>query len=141
MTALYKERLARWSQISLRGFFVLVTVLGIAIGWVGVQVKWIRDRHETLQRHDSISGPLRGINFSTSFMQMISGPSVQAPWEIRIFGEAGVGTIVVDSDTDREQLTALFPEAEFVSRGYLEQLRIQPATTDHAPHTVEQLND
>jgi len=36
----------RWFRYSLRTLFVLVTVFCI---WLGVQVKWIGDRHEALQ--------------------------------------------------------------------------------------------
>jgi hypothetical protein len=51
MTALYHPRTERWPQVSLRGFFVLVTVLGVFLGWLAVQVKWIRDREKAF--HDS----------------------------------------------------------------------------------------
>ena len=38
-------------QFSLRTFLVLLTFLGVALGWLGVQVKWIRDRHEALGKY------------------------------------------------------------------------------------------
>ena len=42
---LYHPRPERWPQVSLKGFFVLVTLLGV-VCWLGVQFKWIRDRVE-----------------------------------------------------------------------------------------------
>src|SRR6185295_8955432 len=35
---LYHPRPERWPQVSLRGFFVLVTLLGVSLGWLGVQI-------------------------------------------------------------------------------------------------------
>ena len=38
----------RLFRFSLKTLFVLVTVLGVFLGWLAVQVKWIRDRHQLL---------------------------------------------------------------------------------------------
>jgi len=40
MTA--RETPRRWFRFSLRTLFVVLTILGV---WLGVQVKWIKDRH------------------------------------------------------------------------------------------------
>ena len=104
----------RWFRFSLRTFFVLLTIFCV---WLGVQVKWIRDRHEALQLHDSISVDFYGgIIVEGGGSRMIShSPKAKAPWGIRIFGEAGVGTILVDPpETDYSRLTALFPEAKVI---------------------------
>jgi hypothetical protein len=37
------RRFRRWFQFSLRTVFILMTILGI---WLGIQVKWLRDRQE-----------------------------------------------------------------------------------------------
>ena len=42
MTTLYHPRPERWPQFTLSGLFVLVTILGGGLGWLGVQMKWIR---------------------------------------------------------------------------------------------------
>ena len=39
MTTLYKPRPERWPQLSLKGFFVLVTVLGGVLGWLSVKAR------------------------------------------------------------------------------------------------------
>ena len=43
----------RWFRISLRTFFVLVTLFGV---WLGVQLKWIKDRSEA-RRQCEVSSP------------------------------------------------------------------------------------
>jgi hypothetical protein len=67
----------RWFRYSLRTLFVLVTVFGI---WLGVQVKWIRDRHEALNW-------LRESELTYDY------GSAPAPWSIRVLGESGIQMI------------------------------------------------
>jgi hypothetical protein len=94
-----------WFRFSLRSFFVLLTIFAI---WLGVHVKWIKDRHEAMtwmKTHPSsayVAVRLRQVN---------------APWSIRLFGEDGVETICVDLQTDEgrakaSELAHLFPEAD-----------------------------
>ena len=87
----------RWYSFSLRTLFVLVTVLGVFLGWLAVQVKWIRDRHEVMSRPgDRLHGYLG---------------QTKAPWSIRIFGEQGHEWVFAPySEMDR--MHALFPEAQ-----------------------------
>ncbi len=35
-------------QMSLKGLFVWVTLLGIVFGWMAIQLTWLRDRHRVL---------------------------------------------------------------------------------------------
>ena len=88
----------RWFRYSLRTFFVLVTLLGV---WLGVQVKWIRDRREALQ----------WVHRSVIFPDL----HTPAPWSIRLV-ERGVPLITVDPDIAQDaekvrKLKELFPEA------------------------------
>jgi len=90
---LYHPRPERWPQVSLRGFFMLVALSGV-LCWLGVQVKWITNRHEAL------SGRLA----------MIGG---KAPWSLRIVGEPGIEAIWYTGDPEEwRQLQVLFPEAK-----------------------------
>jgi len=95
----------RWPRYSLRTLFVVVTVFGVSLGWLGVQVKWIRDRHDRMNRA----------------RWAFSVPSHHdAPWSIRILGEKGVSAIVKHDGHSSEsrrryhELHQLFPEAELL---------------------------
>jgi hypothetical protein len=99
MTARYHPRPKRWPQVnlrfSLRTGFVLLTVLCV---WLGLQVKWIRDRDDVLRSRGAIQGSER--------------PA--APWPLRWFGEGGYAGITIsqkDSEEQIERLRQLFPEA------------------------------
>src|SRR5262245_54835771 len=91
---LYHPRPERWPQVSLRGFFMLVTVLGI-LCWVAVQVSWIRSRHRVL--NTLTEQHLKGIKD----VEMVVGHKIDfacspiegngtAPWCLRVFGEPGI---------------------------------------------------
>ena len=57
MSHLYLSRPERLPfRFSLRTFLLLLTVFGV---WLGVQVKWVRDRHDALEwlRSGRISSP------------------------------------------------------------------------------------
>ena len=92
----------RWFRFSLRTFFVLVAIFGV---WLGVQVKWIRDRHEAVDR----------LRFG-----MEDGGS--APWSLRIFGGPGYKSVAIvvndpdhptaDQQRTKREVERLFPEAE-----------------------------
>src|SRR4051812_48362793 len=91
----------RWFSYSLRTFFVVLTIFGV---WLGVQVKWIRDRHEAIQ----------------STTATIGWPGV-APLSLRVLGEKGAGVIGCDWTGDievdralRNRIQRLFPEADVV---------------------------
>ena len=66
-----------------------------ARAWLGVQVKWIRDRHEALE---NLATP-PGVG------------ELSAPWPLRLFGENGVPSMVVTSDQARDAHQKLFPES------------------------------
>jgi len=105
-TPVYKPRPAHWPtwRFSLRTLFLLVTLLGIFLGWLGAQAKWIRDRHEAFTHH-----------FPNQISSWTSdNPDPQAPWRIGVLGEPGVSLLWLDPSlepSERERLQELFPEA------------------------------
>jgi hypothetical protein len=97
----------RWFRYSLRMLFVVVTVLGV---WLGVQVKWIRDRHEALEWLSQ-----QGYLLHNSYT---AAHTPDSPRILRLFGESGVKEIDLYAPKSIEQpayhtdaLIKLFPEA------------------------------
>jgi len=117
MTPLYHSRPERWPQVSLKGFFVLVTFLGMLFSWYGAQKKWIRERHEAWETYVRDAKEWTG-NYSGWRLIFKERGTSPAPWQLRPFGEFGVGKITVwmtgDAKIDRETISEvqrLFPEA------------------------------
>src|SRR5262245_12263592 len=116
MTSLYHPRPERWPQVSFKGFFVLVTVLCVFLGWVGVQLKWIHDRHAAISWMEQQQIPWYSFKGSRY-------PPANAPLSIRVLGEPGLSTIEIVQTERRgsarlgainaraEELRAIFPEA------------------------------
>ena len=104
----------RWFSYSLRTGFVLLTLLGMALGWVAVNLKWIRDRRAAAQWYYSKGcGPVHWELPDKS----------EAPFSLRMFGECGWRYIYVSADPAKpsaadqrerveSQLKQLFPEAQ-----------------------------
>lgn len=65
-------------RFSLRGLLVLVTTIAIAVGWIGVQLDWIRNRQAVLRRAYGAQG-VRGMN----------GWIAEPPWPLALFNEDG----------------------------------------------------
>jgi hypothetical protein len=128
MTTLYKPRPDRWFRFSLRTLFVLVTVLGVFLGWLGVQVKWIRDRREARACSEEWAnayvvriGPHTSTALASYFQPSTAWNYRPAPWSLRLFGEPGVYSIDVpswvdDRDEEVRRMKRLFPEAEVSMR-------------------------
>ena len=84
----------RWFRFSLRTLFILLTLFGV---WLGVQVKWIRDRNQLIETN-RLSTEAGGV----------------APWTIRLLGEPGYATIFVNANYGQSldnEVQRLFPEA------------------------------
>jgi len=101
---LYKPRPPRWPQLSLRGFFALVTVVGVVLGWLAMQLKWKGDRQAAMDSGEAVC------------MWVRDWP---APWSLRLFGEQGVRKCYVQVPGDSvsrsarlQETRSLFPEAE-----------------------------
>ena len=112
-------------RFTLRKLLFIVMVFGIALGWLGAQLNWIRKRREARQwimplrarqlavtRGDS-PPPLKG--------RLVAQGGKRAPWSLTIFGESGVERIEVDKRWfasnpcyNVDDLRSLFPEAEIV---------------------------
>ena len=98
-----------WFRFSLRMFAVLLTVVGLALGWLAVQVKWIHDRRAArvwIAEHAPQPGQ------TPSYTWFVIKPF---PWGLRILREQPVHSIVITvGPEDRktaEGLQTLFPEA------------------------------
>jgi hypothetical protein len=85
-------------RFSLRTLFVLVTIVGV---WLGFQLNWIRERHEFLRRP--------AVSEDSSILDDSACPT-KAPWELRLFGEPPIKVIVVPSAMT-EEAGRLFPES------------------------------
>jgi len=87
---------------------VLLTIFCI---WLGVQVKWIHDRHEALE----------WLGKDQTYSQAGKKP---APWSLRLLGEEGVEFICIHTSgpgqtvEDQKRLERLFPEAAFVEASF-----------------------
>jgi len=115
----------RWFRFSLRTLFLLVTVFGV---WLGVQVKWIQDRHEAQQWIESRGGVFvtEGGHFRVDLLDgSAEGSGIRifnhpkAPWSIRLIGADTVYWMVVPGNGDdqlmdikMQELRKLFPEAD-----------------------------
>jgi len=109
----YHPRPERWPQVSLKSFFVLVTLLCVFLGWLGMQVKWIQDRNHFLI--EELNGDERGGRTVVSDIGR-----KKSPWQLRIIecftgDDFAVYEIMCHSDDPPELIRrakALFPEAQ-----------------------------
>jgi len=116
----------RWFRFSLRTLLVATTIIAV---WLGVQVKWIRDRHEILAKHQSLAA---SVNAQEKRPQCGGAIRLQAaqrqPVGLWILGEPAVPFVQVIllkndemqiddfDDEDGRRAKALFPEAEILLR-------------------------
>ena len=108
----------RWLRFSLSTCFILVTLVAV---WLGVQMKWIKDRHQATkpQSATNFGGRLASTGHDIAYY---AGSGTPAPWSLRIFGEQGCYSVAVvpeneDAPTvnDKQalrQVRLLFPEAK-----------------------------
>ena len=112
MFRLFQSRL----RFSLTTMLVVVTLLGV---WLGVQMKWIKDRHQAIARIRAEC--TLDLEFSDPSHLPQSSP---APWSVRMLGERGVYGIVVPGGcwgnnptvlkNKENELRKLFPEVKHV---------------------------
>ena len=82
---------------------MLVTLAGCALGWLGVQVQWIRDRHALLDSEWILDYGLT--------------PDA-APWPLRWLGAKGCSGAVMFGENfggDPRRFAELFPEAKYTT--------------------------
>jgi len=101
----------RWFRFSLRTLFVLVAVLGLSLVWLGMQLKWIRERSEARQWIDQHTS--RMLHFGDC-----KENERPFPIGLRLLGEREVREIWLAESTmsndDLEhvkRIAKLFPEA------------------------------
>jgi hypothetical protein len=114
---------SRRFHFCLRALFVVMTILGVLLGWLGVQLKWIHDRHEALRWIADYRARQLAAE-SGSMLPLVRGEYVsnsgsKAPWSLRIFGEKGVERFEVEQDWVNpdtgysvSELRSLFPKSE-----------------------------
>ena len=103
----------RWLRFSLRTFFVLLMLFGIALGWVGAQLKWIRERRAAREWIDA-----HGHRWEERAEFTVSLGNT-APWCLQLLGEYGECEIEIDPQRinvnepswDANEIRRLFPEA------------------------------
>ena len=127
----------RWFRFSLRTLFVLLTVFGV---WLGVQVKWIRDRHAALA-WIATSGYSWVVPYGFSAEDFVAKPApddpcyTRAPWSIRMLHESGIARIRIyrsesgetfdyqSVDEKLRELKRLFPEADIAAKPLTDELK------------------
>ena len=125
-------------RFSLKAMFVLLTLVS-CLGWVGVQLKWVKDRHEALRwvvtHHGAYTWHGQPANVAGGDEHRESDKGVihtaydinpeppvykaKAPWSLRPFGEQGINRIEIQPHAKEEtpppgkiaELERLFPEA------------------------------
>lgn len=98
----------KWFRFSLRTMLVLVVPIAIVMGWVGVQLKWIRDRREAYPRLEEVS--IGRVDLPAGWT-----PDVPAPWPLPLFGEKSVvardrEVLLAETDPELQRMRRLFPE-------------------------------
>ena len=111
----------RWLRFSLRAPFVLVTVVGIGIGY---PLNWIRQRHSALAWLEQRGcGPVVWLNSGVD--DSAAGRIGPPPWPLRILGEPGYAWLYIDITHEdegwtqndlaiKDKIESLFPEAEVI---------------------------
>ncbi len=115
----------RWPRFTLRTLFVVVTVVGLAVGWFVYQLNWIRQRDEFLTKNRT-----RALEFGYVGSFLCGGPphiANYAPGLLWVFGENPINQVDLLFPTDRgwrepkpveqteiELAQRLFPEAMVV---------------------------
>lgn len=120
------EPTPRRFRFSLRWLLVVVTLVGVLLGWIGMQLRWIHDRREALQwilpLHQRQIAAEVGNQLPPRKGVTVSNAESTAPWSLRLFGEWGVERIEIDPKFLHEgdgysldELRMLFPEADVVA--------------------------
>jgi hypothetical protein len=90
----------RWFQFGLGTMIVVMTVLAIPLGWLGWQIKYIRDRRD-----------FRARSLWSGMGDWTGTPSPEMPLYRRWLGDERATRVFVNSEEDRQIGERLFPEA------------------------------
>ena len=91
-------------SFTMRTFFAIVTMIGVAMGWAAYQLRWIRQRHEFLAE--------KQVGTTINVWPGYSLPR-KPPWSLRLFGERSPVAFTVQKQ-DKAEAEALFPEASIL---------------------------
>jgi len=123
----------RWFRFSLRTFFVVLTLLGVGLGY---QVNWIRQRRAALawltEGHGVYWGVANGSDVDPqdpAYSEMFKAHP--APWSLQPFNEGGMARIFVGpcSPEAVNKLKRLFPEADVLDGRTREEIEEWPRST------------
>ena len=82
---------------------MLITLIGIFLGWITYQINWIRQRHEFLSRP----------NVVVIDDALWEEHPIEAPWQLRPFRETHIAQIEVPKELT-DEARHLFPEARYI---------------------------
>ena len=88
-------------RFRLRTLLIVVALFSVPLAWVGYQLEWIRQRRAML-----------GIVREVRMLPRMYDPD--APRNLRIFGERGVGVIFC-AEVERDAAQQLFPETTIIT--------------------------
>jgi hypothetical protein len=83
-------------RFSLRTLFMLITVIGLVLGWIVYQKNWQHQRHNFLVEH----------NCGILIMDR-----AKAPWSLSVLGEPAADYLIDVPDDCKDLARALYPEA------------------------------
>jgi hypothetical protein len=101
----------RWFLFRLRTLLIVVALLAIPCGYVGWQVKMVRERTACRERMKDFVGFNAFPNpYATSLPPQPQVSSIR-----RLMGDEGVRTIFLLHEVDSDEIQATFPEANVVT--------------------------
>ncbi len=100
----------RWPRFTLRTLFVVVTVIGVAAGWLAFNLRQVHNREAILARLG------RKVTHGVS-AELIPGPSSRSmPFTWRLLGAKPMAVILFNhegmTETECHEVEQAFPEAE-----------------------------
>ncbi len=108
----------RWLRFSLKSLFILIAILGVVLGWVTYELKWIRDRHAFLDEQETAKLTEVNSNWNLAATLIIY---TDAPGWLWLFGEYGQASLEVRATPSltlpeaADRARHLFPEAEITT--------------------------
>lgn len=107
-------------RFTLRAIFLAMAFIGAGLAWRVYCTNWIEQRHE-LRSRKSVHGHIRSRSAQDGETPVAP---VDAPWQLRLFGEPGIAVILVTSppdgpltaeeSSDIAWLRSVFPEATII---------------------------
>jgi hypothetical protein len=84
---------------------MLVTIFGVAVGWVVYQLNWIHQRHELLQKR---------LDRRARQFYAFGVHHQELPWSLRLFGEQPDHGVFQIPESLLPHASSMIPEAVFI---------------------------